>query len=165
MAKKVDRIIEITVWIITSLLLIKYVPKDRIREASLIFLFKQLMTWIFGLLVVEKKLIIYPTRLFFQRATKSSFTFEYFVYPALCVLFNLYYSTKKSKFYKIGYYFAHTSFITVTEIFLERYTKLIKYRKWSWYWTFITIWATYYLSHLYHQWFLKKPLQTVNGEN
>ena len=164
-ANKVDRKIELTTWVIASLLLIIFVPKNRIREAHIIFLFKQLLTWILGLLVVEKNLLRYPKRLFFQRATKSSFTFEYFLYPALCVLFNLYYPENKSKSKKIFFYLAHTSFITVTEVILERFTKLIKYEKWSWYWTFSTIWLTYYLSHLYYKWFYKKDQTTQTANN
>jgi hypothetical protein len=93
---KAEKIIETSVWIIMTILLIKFVPRNRIREAWVIFLFKQFMTWIFGLVVVEKNLIRYPFRLFFKKATKTSFTFEYFVYPALCVLFNLYYPEKKN---------------------------------------------------------------------
>lgn len=64
-ANKVDREIELSSWVLASLLLLIFVPKNRIREAHIVFLFKQLLTWIFGLLVVEKDLLRYPKRLFF----------------------------------------------------------------------------------------------------
>src|SRR3954464_586527 len=115
MKNKAGKIIETSSWVIMSILLIKFVPRNRIREAWVIFSFKQFMTWLFGLMVVEKNLISYPSRLFFKKATRSSFTFEYFVYPALCILFNLYYPQKKSKKVKLLYHFAHTSFITILE--------------------------------------------------
>ena len=155
MKHKAEKIIETSVWIIMTILLIKFVPRNRIREAWVIFLFKQFMTWIFGLVVVEKNLIRYPSRLFFKKASKTSFTFEYFVYPALCVLFNLYYPEKKSKIYKMYYYFSYTSFITVLELIALKYTKLIKYKNWNWYWTFSTLWILFYFSHMYYRWFFK----------
>ncbi|QOR68007.1 hypothetical protein IM538_07710 [Cytobacillus suaedae] len=155
MNNKLDKTIELSAWIITSLLLFKYVPKNRIREAHTSFLFKQVITWLFGLLVVEKDLISYPNRLFFKKAIKSSFTFEYFVYPALCSLFNLYYPEKRNNVAKLIYYFFHTSIITLFEIFAVKYTNLIKYNNWKWYWSFITMWSTYYLSRIYHRWFYK----------
>ena len=80
-----------------ALLLYIFVPRNKIREAHTIFFFKQFVTWFFGLLVVEKNLISYPSRLFFKKTIKSSFTFEYFVYPALCVLFNFYYPERRNK--------------------------------------------------------------------
>lgn len=156
MNNKRDTIIEILIWVLTSLLLLKYVPKNRIREANSAFLFKQVMTWLVGLLVVEKGLISYPHRTFFPKANKTSFTFEYFVYPALCSLFNLYYPEKKHPIFKILYYIAHSSFITVFEVLALKFTKLIRYKKWTWYWTFITVTLTYYLSHIYHKWYFKK---------
>lgn len=149
------KFIEISSWIITTFLLVKYVPKNRLREAHVSFLFKQVMTWLFGLMVVEKNLISYPNRLFFPKANKASFTFEYFVYPALCSLFTLHYPEKNNNFIKLMYYCFHTAVITILEIFAVKYTDLIKYNKWTWYWSFITIWLTYYISRIYHRWFFK----------
>jgi len=156
MKKKRDKLIEVAVWCITSLLLLTFIPKHKMREAQTAFLFKQLMTWVFGLVVVEHNYIKYPTRTFFAKSYKASFTFEYFVYPALCAIFNVYYPYQKTLAYKWLYFFAHTAAITITEGVLETYTSLIDYKKWSWRWTFITIWLTYYISHLYSKWFYQK---------
>ena len=155
----VEKRIESSVWLIMIMLLLKFVPKNRIREAIVIFFFKQCITWFLGLLVVEKGLIRYPERLFFRKATKSSFTFEYFVYPALCVLFNLYYPEKRNRLIKILYYFIHSSLIAGLEMIGLKFTRLVTYTGWKWYWTLTTIWTTYYLSHLFHGWFFK------NGKN
>ncbi|WP_188696816.1 CBO0543 family protein [Pullulanibacillus camelliae] len=148
-----EKTIEKSAILITILLLILFVPRKGLREAHLAFLFKQVITWIFGLLVVEKDLISYPSRLFFKKSNRSSFTFEYFVYPALCSLFNVHYPEKRALLIKALHYIFYTSIITVFEIFAVKYTKLIQYKKWSWYWSFITIWLTYYLSRVYHRWF------------
>ncbi|WP_078554982.1 CBO0543 family protein [Bacillus alkalicellulosilyticus] len=155
MAKKVDTTIEISAWIITSIFLLIFIPKNKIREAHLSFLFKQIITWLFGLVVVETKLISYPHRTFFKRANKASFTFEYFVYPSLCSLFNVHYPEKSHYFKKILYYGFHTSLITVFEVILVKYTDLIRYPKWKWYWSFTTIWMSYYISRVYFRWFFK----------
>ncbi|MBM7570869.1 CBO0543 family protein [Aquibacillus albus] len=155
MNNRLEKSIEISAWIVTSLLLLKYIPKNRIRESLVSFTFKQMVTWILGLIVVEKNLITYPYRLFFKKSNKASFTFEYFVYPALCTFFNLYYPEKRNNFIKFLYYFFHSSIITIFEIFAVKYTNLITYKKWAWYWSFISLWMTYYLSRLYHRWFFK----------
>ncbi|KAB2334380.1 CBO0543 family protein [Bacillus mesophilum] len=141
-----------------SFLLILFVPKNRIREAHLSFLFKQVITWLFGLLVVERNLITYPYRLFFRKANKSSFTFEYFVYPAMCTLFNLHYPENKNAVFKFCHYFLYSGVITGFEAIAVRYTDLINYKKWTWYWSLITMWFTFYLSRIYHRWFFKDKL-------
>lgn len=155
---KLERTIEISAWIVMIFLLLIFVPRNKIREAHVAFLFKQVVTWIFGLFVVEKNLISYPYRLFFRKANKASFTFEYFVYPALCSLFNVHYPEKRNYFYKFSHYFFYTAVITVFEAIAYKYTKLINYKKWTWYWSFLTIWFTYYISRIYHKWFFKDKL-------
>ena len=75
-------------WIVTICLLVKFIHKSKIREASVAFCFNQFLTWILGLTVVQFKLIEYPVRLF-PYATKANFTFEYFVYPSLCAIFTI----------------------------------------------------------------------------
>jgi len=153
---KLEKKIEISAWVVTILLLIRFVPKNKFREAQVAFLFKQVITWLFGLLVVEKNLISYPSRLFFKKTVKSNFTFEYFVYPALCSLFNLYYPEKSNNVIKLIYYFFYSSIITIFEAFAIKYTNLIKFKKWTWYWSLITMWSTYYISHLHYRYFFKE---------
>jgi hypothetical protein len=147
-----DKIILITIWLITIGLLLKNIPKHKIRHGMVAFLYKQLITWPVGLYVVEKKLIKYPVR-FFNKANKSSFSFEYFIYPAFTAIFNLNYPENKNKFIKSLYYLSHTGLLTLGEVLAERYTNLIKYVKWKWYWSFISIGLTYYTSRLFYRWF------------
>ncbi len=149
-----ERIILFSTWILLIFLLILLVPKDKIRDANIIFLFKQFVTWIFGLMVAERNLIKYPVRLF-KNATKSSFTFEYFAYPAICVFFNLFYPFEKSIAYQLIHFVLYTSGITIFEFILEKYTNLIKYINWKWYWTWITIFITFFISNMYYRWFFQ----------
>ncbi|MBU9723382.1 hypothetical protein KS407_18345 [Bacillus alkalicola] len=141
-------------WIFSILLYLIFVPKNHTREAHVSFLFKQVMTWLFGLIVVEYGLIKYPVRIF-KKSNKASFTFEYFVYPILCSIFNVHYPEKRKPLIKGLYYFFHTSIIVGFEYYAVKFTDLIRYPKWRWYWSFITIWGTYYLSRLYYRWFFK----------
>jgi len=149
-----ELIILILSYIVLIFLLIKYVSKDKIREAQVIFLFKQVMTWLLGFIVVEHKLISYPQRLF-AYAARTSFTFEYFIFPAISILFNLYYPFEKGLFRKLCYYFSYVSTITLIEVVLERYTELIEYHNWHWYWTWLSLCTTFYLSNKYYRWFFK----------
>ena len=140
---------------VMALLLYIFVPRNNVRDALTIFFFKQFITWFFGLLVVEKNLISYPSRLFFKKTIKSSFTFEFFVYPAICVLFNLYYPEKRNKVIKTLYYFIHSWIITGFELYALKYTNNIHYKNWTWYWSLSTMWFSNYLSREYYKWFTR----------
>jgi hypothetical protein len=149
-----DIIIIIIGWLITITLLLLFVPKNKIRQASVIFLFKQFLTWILGLLVVELKLIEYPIRSF-AYATRSSFDFEYFIYPAFCVIFNLHYPSKKNHFAQFLYYFCFCTGLSIVEVIVEKYTDIINYINWTWYITWISFYITFYISRKYYLWFFK----------
>ncbi|WP_366414844.1 CBO0543 family protein [Paenibacillus sp. GP183] len=45
--------------------LLIFVPKNRIREAQVVYLFKLFLTWGLGLFVVQMKWIEYPIRFIF----------------------------------------------------------------------------------------------------
>lgn len=154
---KKEKKIELVAWLVSIILITTFVPKQKIREAHVSFLFLHLITWLFGLIVVEKKLIKYPFRTFFYRAYKSSFTFEYFVYPALSVLFNTHFPSNSKLFIKFLYFGLFTSTITLLEVIAVKYTKLISYVNWRWYWSFITLWFTFFLSNKYYRWFFQLP--------
>ncbi|NMC57343.1 MAG: hypothetical protein GYA50_09005, partial [Eubacteriaceae bacterium] len=117
-------------------------------------------TWILGLTVVQLGLIEYPVR-FFPYATRTSFTFEYFVYPSICVIFNLYYPNGKSRFRQFMHYFYFCTAITIIEVLIEKYTDIIKYLHWTWHVTWITLFITFFLSRKFYVWFFSK----YNKEN
>lgn len=141
-------------WIATIILLILFIPKEKFREAQVAFFFKQLITWLLGLAVVELHLIEYPVRLF-PYANKTSFTFEYFVYPSLCAIFNVHYPQDKSLFRQFLYYFSYCSVITVLEVIVERETQIINYIHWDWYVSWSTLFLTFYLTRIYYVWFFR----------
>jgi hypothetical protein len=151
---RTDTLIIIIGWLITITLLIFFVPKARIREAIVIFMFKQMITWIIGLLVVELRMLEYPVRSF-AYASKTSFDFEYFIYPSFCVLFNLYYPEGKSFTKRFLHFIYFCSFLTGIEVVVEKYTDILVYLDWSWYITFVTLFITFFMSRQFYKWFFK----------
>ena len=159
----VDYILITIEWIVTIGLLIRFILRQKIREAYIAFLFKQVITWVTGLLVVELRLIEYPIRLF-PYATKSCFTFEYFVYPSICAILNVHYPKNKNAFGQFMYYFYYCTTITGMEVLTERYTNILKYVHWTWYITWITLFITFYMtrSFLYDFLILNRFFQSLN---
>ncbi|WP_308635504.1 CBO0543 family protein [Paenibacillus silvisoli] len=150
-----EHAILILIWIITIGLVVFTTRRNQIREAAVVFLFKQVLTWLLGLTVVQFKLIEYPVREF-PYATRTSFSFEYFIFPAICIVYNLRFPTNKGPFLKLCWILLFPSWMTALEVLLERYTDLIRFIHWQWYWTWITLLITFYLSRRFYLWFFKK---------
>ena len=148
----VERIILFLFWVITLSTWFFFIPKNKKRQAHIAFLFMQIITWLFGLLTVHLELIEYPVRLF-HRASESSFTFEYFVYPTIAALFNLHFPNKRKFLGTVLYYIYFSGGITLFEFTLERNTDLIHYHGWTWSWSFITLTLTLLASRIYYKWF------------
>jgi hypothetical protein len=150
----IETVIELASWIIMLILLWRFVPKAKIRQAHVAYLIMQVFTWSLGFLVVEFKMIEYPIR-FFDYASRTSFTYEFFVFPAICVLFNVHYPEASSLLKKGLYYLSYLVAITSFEVGVEKYTRLISYLNWDWYWTFISTWLVLFLSRKYMKWFFQ----------
>jgi len=112
------------------------------------------MTWSMGLIVVELGLIKYPIREF-VKAGGTSFSFEYFIYPSLCVIYNLHYPVGKL-WKKVVWNLGFPSIMTLLEVIFERNTELIDYIHWNWYWTWIMLWLTFLISRSYFLWIYRK---------
>lgn len=138
---------------------IRFIPKNKLRDASAIFLISQLFAWILGLLVVESGLIEYPVELFWK-ANSTSFSFEYLGLPFMCIFFNLYYPNTKSRFKRLAYYISILSSFTFLEYIAEKYTQVLNYIHWEWYGTFLSMCIVLYFVRVVYKWFfkLKNPL-------
>ncbi|MEH7159000.1 CBO0543 family protein [Neobacillus drentensis] len=141
----------IVVWLLAAGLVF-LIPKNRLRLAVSAFVFTQAITWIFGSLVVEYGLITYPVRLF-HVANRSSFTYEFFVYPIVAGLYNVFYPYSFSLFIRILYTSAYCTVLTIPEVFIEKYTDLIEYQHWTWYWTWTSLFLTFMLTRGFCLWF------------
>ncbi|MBL0386086.1 hypothetical protein JJB07_05410 [Tumebacillus sp. ITR2] len=150
----------ISAWFLTVLALCLFVPRSQWRGALVCFFFTQLLTWGLGLVAVNRDWLQYPVREM-SAANNTSFTFEYFVYPAISVFFNLYYPQAGSTWRKLLYYALISSVITLIEVLLEHYTDLIAYNEWRWYWTFLSLTGTFYLCRRYYQWFTRSGETTT----
>jgi hypothetical protein len=157
-----DTIILYFVWIATAILLVLCIRRKNLLKAQLSFMFMQVPTWLFGTLVVKGRLIEYPIG-FLSVVYKASFTFEYFVFPAVSAIFNVHFPRDKSWLIKTLYTLSFPSIMTIVEVLLEKHTDLIKYLNWSWYLSFITITITLLLSYWYYLWFFKK-IKKMNAE-
>lgn len=150
-----DVVILYLVWIITVLLLVIFIKPINSIQAQVSFLFMQIPCWLFGAWVVQKGFIEYPVG-FLKMIYKSSFTFEFFVFPAVSAIFNVHFPKDRSWFVKSIYILSFPTIITIIEVNLVKYTQLIKYLNWAWYWSFITITFTLLISYSYYLWFFKK---------
>lgn len=159
MSLTIEHLILGAAWLLTALALWRWVPRTpaALRKAQVAFLIKQLMTWLFGLVVVEWGLLSYPIHEF-EHANKTSFTFEFFVYPAICAIYNIHFPSNRSYLYKFLYTAAFATPMACLELLLEHYTLLIRYIHWSWYWTWLTLLATFCLSRTYVKWFFRDTI-------
>jgi hypothetical protein len=159
-----ERLLLIGIVLLSLLLLMIFLPLSKMRDAFVIVLFLQMLTWAAGLFAVEKEWIEYPVQLFRKenQVNQSSFTFEFFVFPVVAIFFSLKYPTKTTKLNKFLYYLLFTSFFTLLETIIERNTNLVHYIKWKWYWTLISVMIALFINHSYYTWF-KKELAEVKS--
>lgn len=140
-------IISISAALIGLLLLIFAVDWRYFRDWVVVFLYKCLIDALWGAAVVNLKLLEYPYRqlpLYYE----ISLLFDFWVFPILCVLYNQ--ITRKMGFRLILVYaILFSAGMTAIEYPLELYTELIKYHKWSWYITFITLTVTFLSSRAF----------------
>jgi hypothetical protein len=95
----------------------------------------------------------------FSYASRASFTFEFFIYPSICVIFNLHYPENKGILRQLSHFVLFCSGITAVEVLCERYTDIIHYVNWTWYTTWITLFITFYLSRKYYTWFFRSRIK------
>lgn len=131
-----------------------FIPKDKLKQASIIFLYQQFVTWFLGLLVVELHLIEYPVREL-ANVNETSFLYEFLVFPVISIFYCLYYPQKSNAWRKFLYTSTYCTGITISEVIFEKYTFLINYIKWEWHFTWSSVYATLILSWFFYKWFFK----------
>lgn len=137
-----------------SFISLNFIPKSKWREASIIFLSQQLITWFLGLLIVELHFIEYPIREL-SKVNRSSFVYEFLLFPLVSVFFCIYFPTTKAKWYKLLYISAFCTGISVPEVTFEKYTNLIHYIHWGWYFTWLSTFSTLVLVYIFYKWYFK----------
>ena len=154
----IDRWLLIGFSLLCIIAIIKLLPREKVRDAWVLYLFLQIITWPAGLFAVEMGWIEYPTQLYpkANEYNRTSFSFEFFVFPIVAIFFSLYYPNKMKRKNSLIYYISFAGFFTIVEVVLERYTTLVKYHEWKWYWTLVSVIISLYLNHKYYLWFRKR---------
>lgn len=158
-----ERIILISAWIGSAAALVLFVPKRKRREAVLIFLAVQLLSWSLGLIYVEAGWIESPVREF-TRATSVNFSFNYMLFPATGVFYTLMYPAQRTVVWRLIYTAlfasAGTGFVYVIEIC----TDLFKNNMGTHYRTWITFFLGFYTARKYYEWFFRRTPSAAKGE-
>ncbi|MBI0579666.1 hypothetical protein IEC97_20095 [Neobacillus cucumis] len=153
-----DRLILIGFSSLCIIAIFKLIPREKVRDAWVLFLFLQVITWPAGLFAVERGWIEYPTQLFpiANAYNRTSFSFEFFIFPIVAIFFSLYYPDKSKIKGALIYYISFAGFFTICEVVLEKYTTLVEYHEWKWYWTLLTVIISLFLNQKYYLWFKKR---------
>src|SRR5687768_919278 len=131
--------------LLISIGLLFVIPHNKRRIAVIAFLFTQVFSWFLGLITVEFGLISYPIRLF-NDANRSSFIFEFLLFPVVCSIFNAYYPAKRSRIIQLGYYYIFPTIMTILEVVLEKFTNLVGFIHWNWSLSWISLLFTFFLT-------------------
>ncbi|WP_281279833.1 CBO0543 family protein [Cohnella pontilimi] len=120
----------------------------QIKLALTAFLFKQWITCILGHAAVQFGLLAYPFRELAE-SNRTSFTYEYMAHPVACAVFIVYYPSHRSRWIQIGYYVLFCTVLTVVEIVIQRYTDLIRYIRWNWFWSWGSLFLTFMVTRVF----------------
>ena len=132
-----------------------FIPRTQIRLAIAAFLFLQVITFLIGLAVVQLGMIEYPVRCF-ASVNRTSFTYEFFAFPVISAAFNVWYPGGRRIPIQLGYYIGICSVLSFLEVLIDKYTDLIQYVHWEWYFSWVTIGLSLFLSRLFCNWFFAK---------
>lgn len=93
----------IAIWVIFPIILYFAVPRERVREMIAVFLFFQMLTWLFSIVMTKFGVLSAPIREF-PEATKINFSSEYIVFPTAAVLFQRWYPENSGKIRRAIHY-------------------------------------------------------------
>ena len=152
----------LTASVVLSLLSLALTPRHKLLQMQFVFLFVQLPTWMLGLAVVQMGLIEYPHREL-ASVNRTSFIFEYIALPVLCVHVNTCYPWRAAAPLRAAYLAGIALLLTGAEVIFERYTQLIKYTGWEWYWTWLSVLLIFWLTQRMVEWFFKPIAPAEQG--
>ena len=139
----------VTALIIAAVFLIK---KTQIRAALFAVLAAQAFSWPFSIMLVYTNAAEYPVRLF-ANATDNSFILSYLLFPTVFALYYLHYPRVASINRQLIFSALICGGTVLLHVLLERYTNLIKYQNFSWYWNLLTYLISFYTLRKYVEWF------------
>ncbi|WP_312094692.1 CBO0543 family protein [Niallia sp.] len=119
--------------------------KKPVKEWFLVFFFKGYLSSFVDSVVTSEKWLNFPVR-FLPKHFQINVLFDYLLFPITCVVYNqISHHSKLPGIILKSFYLSIP--MTIVEALLEKYTKLISYRKgWYWYYTLLTETCTFLLS-------------------
>lgn len=153
----IDQITLLFLWILFPLLLLIFVPKDRIRELIAVFLLFHALTWSFSIVLTHYGLLQAGT-LEFPHATKINFSLEYIVYPSIAVFFQLWFPEHRCRRLKALYYLCFVLLILSIIILVSIFTNLIFLTVSGMISSFFNFLIEFVLCRKFIQWFLRGDL-------
>ncbi|GFZ81249.1 hypothetical protein GCM10008018_28610 [Paenibacillus marchantiophytorum] len=160
----VERAILILAWVICMTLMPILVPKNRIRQAVLLFLSTQLITWVLSVMFVEWGFYENPIREF-PAASGSNFTNNYLLFPFISTMFSLYYPNSKSSVLKWLFQARFVIAIGTYCALISKYSNLLEYRHFNVYFHMLVIWAVLNITRKYEGWFFSKEGSSGKVDN
>ncbi|GFZ32978.1 hypothetical protein CSC2_35040 [Clostridium zeae] len=135
-----------------------FIRKKDIKKAFFATLLAQTFTWPMGLLFTQLNRIAYPVRLF-PKAVSSSFLNGYIMNPIIFAIYYTHFPINLNVIYRCLYTLFISMIPTLIELCENKYTNLIKYKSWHWYYTWLLILITYFILRKYLDWFFKNTSQ------
>jgi hypothetical protein len=150
-------VILIIIWVVGLISFFLFTPKRKHRNLIFGYLVCKTLTWISTLFHVKFNLLIFPFREF-PKATDLMLTTEYFFYPLMCG-FYIIYEPKLKYLGRFFYLSLWISVLVIIDVMMEKYTNLIEYIHYDWYWTWLNFFCIFALSNrIYHWFFSEKTL-------
>ncbi|WP_223592332.1 CBO0543 family protein [Neobacillus bataviensis] len=149
----VDVWVLILIWMIGFAAFMLFVPKNRRRRFLIAFLICQTFTWLIAVLLVYFDRISYPIREF-PKATHLLLALNYFFFPLLCG-FYIIYEPKRNYTVRLLYLSGWVTGVVVIIKLLEKYTGLLQYQHYAWYWSWLNFFWMFAVTNLLYRWFFK----------
>ncbi|HET7577785.1 MAG TPA: CBO0543 family protein [Bacillales bacterium] len=116
--------------------------KPPFKDWSIIFLLAGFLSGMLDLFVTAKKFLIYPTKVYGD--IRVSLLFDYLLFPITGVLYNQI-TYRSGILGALGKALYLSVPMTIIEAWMNRYTKLIKWVRWKWWYTLLTLTFTFWL--------------------
>ncbi|MGG1678273.1 CBO0543 family protein [Neobacillus sp. NRS-1170] len=149
----VDVLVLILIWVIGFIAFMLFIPKNRRRRFLIAFMICQSFTWLIAVLLVYFDRISYPIREF-PKATHLLLALNYFFFPLLCG-FYIIYEPKRNYTVRLLYLSGWVTGVVVIINLLEKYTNLLKFQHYAWYWSWLNFFWMYGLSNILYRRFFK----------
>lgn len=130
-----------------------FVPRKARREGWIVFLACQAINWVSSLVEVRLGWIAFPVREF-PHATDLGVTLEFFFYPLCCVFFYIG-LPRRTKWMQAAWLALWALGIAFFDGLLARYSDLLEYGLFSWYWSALDFALVFALTAAYTRQFFK----------